>query len=380
MMQRLRHILAVASVLLMAFGCISVDREAYELMSELTISVSVSNTPGAPITKNAESKVAINAGDYIAPAHDGEKIQTLRVVIVRPDGSIEHNRFMDFQGAVKKAYMEVANITFKVLGPELKKIYLFVNENSVTEDMTGTETKIVNYDFSNLAVGQKFPTEEIDALKIQLYDAHDVLPCAPSPVTAALPMSECHSIYMPAQDHDVDLYVTRAAVKFTYLFNNETSQPYSLSQLNISKGSRIEYYMPQITYNGDPYSGDFSVDHYEVPNKGQNDDYYIFSRFASDADPVTLPAGKVTTMPPFYLLEGKYADPDKVVDADGNLLNYSMSATLNGIKYESYFPDVPWLPRNTHVVTVVTIKNHGVNWTVDVYPYGEYWLNPGFGI
>ena len=59
MMQRLRHILAVASVLLMAFGCISVDREAYELMSELTISVSVSNTPGAPITKNAESKVAI---------------------------------------------------------------------------------------------------------------------------------------------------------------------------------------------------------------------------------------------------------------------------------------------------------------------------------
>ena len=127
-------------------------------------------------------------------------------------------------------------------------------------------------------------------------------------------------------------------------------------------------------------SGDFSVDHYEVPNKGQNDDYYIFSRFASDADPVTLPAGKVTTMPPFYLLEGKYADPDKVVDADGNLLNYSMSATLNGITYESYFPDVPWLPRNTHVVTVVTIKNHGVNWTVDVYPYGEYWLNPGFGI
>ena len=78
--------------------------------------------------------------------------------------------------------------------------------------------------------------------------------------------------------------------------------------------------------------------------------------------------------------QADYKETDKVVDADGNLLNYSMSATLNGIKYESYFPDVPWLPRNTHVVTVVTIKDHGVNWTVDVYPYGEYWLNPGFGI
>ena len=367
-------------MLLMVHGCIYVDREVFEIMSELTISVSVSNTPGAPITKKSDTKVAISAADYILPAHDGEKIQTLRVVIVRPNGSIEHNRFMDFQGAIKKAYMEVANITFKVLGPELKKIYLFVNENSVTEDMTGTETKIVNYDFSKLTVGQQFPTEEIAALKIQTYDAYDVLPCAPSPVTAALPMSECHSVYMPAQDHDVDLYVTRAAVKFTYLFNNETSQSYSLSQLNISKGSRIEYYMPQITYNGDPYAGNFSVENYSVPNTGQNNDYYIFSRFRSDAEPVTLPAGKVTTLPSFYLLEGKYEDPDKVVDADGNLLNYSMSATLNGITYQSYFPDVPWLPRNTHVVTVVTLKDHGVNWTVDVYPYGEYWLNPGFGI
>jgi hypothetical protein len=93
-----------------------------------------------------------------------------------------------------------------------------------------------------------------------------------------------------------------------------------------------------------------------------------------------LPARKVTPLPSFYLLEGKYEDPKKVVDSNGKQLNYSMSATLDGVIHESYFPDVPWLPRNTHVVTVITISNHDVKWTVDVYPYGEYWLNPGFGL
>lgn len=379
MKQLFRHTFAAFAVVLMAFGCVAVDRESYDVMSELTISVSVSNTPGAPVTKAPESKADIDASDYIGPAHDGEKIQTLRIVIVRPDGTVEHNRYMDFQGAVQKAYMEVSDIAFKVVGPEQKKVYLFVNENSVKEDVTGATTKTVNYDFNSLEVGNQFPAAQIADLKISLFDSYDTVPCADSPVTAALPMSECHTVQMPARDHHVDLYVTRAAVKFTYLFDNQTTQPYSLSQLTISKGSRLEYYMPQITYTGDPFTTAFSVQNYTVPNINNND-YYIFRRFAADAQPVALAAGEVTALESFYLLEGKYEDPGKVVDEDGRQLNYSMSATLNGIVYESYFPDVPWLPRNTHVVTVITIRDHSVNWTVDVYPYGEYWLRPGFGI
>jgi hypothetical protein len=286
---------------------------------------------------------------------------------------------MDFQGAVQKAYMEVSDIAFKVVGPEQKKVYLFVNENSVKEDMTGAETKIVNYNFNTLEVGKKFPADEIADLKISLFDSYDTVPCEENLATASLPMSECHTVQMPAKDHHVDLYVTRAAVKFTYLFDNQTSQPYTLSQLTISKGSRLEYYMPQITYTGDPFTNDFAVENYKVPNNFTND-YYIFGRFAPGDGSLVLPAGKVTPLPSFYLLEGKYEDPKKVVDSNGKQLNYSMSATLDGVIHESYFPDVPWLPRNTHVVTVITISDHDVKWTVDVYPYGEYWLNPGFGL
>ena len=275
--------------------------------------------------------------------------------------------------------MEVADIAFKVVGPEQKKVYLFVNENSVKEDMTGAETKIVNYNFNTLEVGKKFPADAIADLKISLFDSYDTVPCEENLATASLPMSECHTVQMPAKDHHVDLYVTRAAVKFTYLFDNQTSQPYTLSQLTISKGSRLEYYMPQITYTGDPFTNDFAVENYTVPNF-KNNDYYIFRRFSAGDGSLALPARSVTALESFYLLEGKYEDPKKVVDSNGKQLNYSMSATLDGVIHESYFPDVPWLPRNTHVVTVITISNHDVKWTVDVYPYGEYWLNPGFGL
>ena len=121
------------------------------------------------------------------------------------------------------------------------------------------------------------------------------------------------------------------------------------------------------------------MENYTVPNINNND-YYIFGRFAPGDGSLELSAGDVTRLQSFYLLEGKYEDPEKVADSNGKQLNYSMSATLDGVVYESYFPDVPWLPRNTHVVVVITISNHNVEWTVDVYPYGEYWLNPGFGL
>lgn len=362
------HTLTAFVMLVMACGCFSIDRESYGVMSELTVSISISNTPGLPVDPQTK---AIDPDDYVGPVHDGEKIQTLRIVIVRPDETIEHNRFMDFQGVINRAYMQVSDVTFKVLGPEKKKVYLFVNENSVKEGVSGS-VKIVNYDFNSLAIGKVFPTKEIANLKITLNEDTETLPCDASDVSSSLPMSECHEVDMPDHDYSADLYVTRAAVKFTYIVDNQSSEPYSLSQLTIDKGSNIEYYMPQITYSSSSKNDGFSVTDYEVPNI-ENNNYYTFRLFGEADVPVVLPAKNQTKLDSFYLLEGKYTD-------SADTRNYSMTATLDGITYESYFPDVPWLPRNTHVVTVITIKEHAVTWTVDVWPYGEYWLNPGFGL
>lgn len=364
-----RHISALLAAAVMAAGCnIWDDYDPNGILSDLTISVTVSDTPGAPLPKNGATRVDVNPGDYIAPAHDGEKMQELRIMILRP-GSVngtdttwvvEHNRYMDFSG---RAYMEVGKITFKVYGPEWKKVYLFVNENTEKTAADGqTREKLVKYDFDSLAPGDEFPMQTIRSLEISLNESSEEVP------SYALPMSECHNVKMPATDYHKDLYVTRAATKFTYIFDNQTSQQFDLSQIVINKGSNREYYMPRITYSSDPLSGSFDVSDYVVPNVENNNYYSIRKGYATSVE-----GSKVTTLDPIYLLEGKYTDPD-------DERNYSMSATLNGIVYEEYFPDVPQLPRNTHVVVVITLRDQGIEWTVDVCPYGEYWLYPDFGI
>lgn len=370
----IRHISMLFTAVLIVAGCnIWSDYDPNGIVSELTISVAVSDTPGSPMTRAYDTRAEINPGDYISPAHAGEMIQTLRIMILRP-GTIddknkdttwvvEHNRYMDFYGVSKKAYMEVNGLSFKVYGPEWKKVYLFVNENTTKTAVDGqTQVKLVNYDFDSLAPGDEFSMQTIDNLKIILNEESEEVP------SYALPMSECHNVKMPATDYHRDLFVTRAATKFTYIFDNQTSQQFNLTEIIINKGSRVEYYMPRITYNGDPLKGTFDVKDYLVPNV-DNNDYYSFRKDYT----TTIAASGVTTLESIYLLEGKYTNVN-------DTRNYSMSVTLDETVYEEHFPDVPQLPRNTHVVVVITLGEHGIDWTVDVCPYGEYWLYPDFGI
>lgn len=386
MEKMLRHILIIISAIVVA-GCnIWSDYDPDGILSELTISVTVSDTPGTPLSHSNLTRAEINPSDYLDAAHDGEMIQTLRIMILRPQTingadtvwKVEHNRYMDLYEATSKAYMEVGGINFKVYGPEMKKVYLFVNENAVKPSPSGSGTvKLVNYDFSSLAPGDVFPQEKINGLTISLNESNEEVP------SAALPMSECHTFKMPASDFRKDLFVTRAATKFTYIFDNRSNTDLELSSLTISKSSRKEYYIPRFNYTGDPLSGNYTFDNYEVPNI-DNNDYYVFKK--SFGESVTLPASTVKRLEQsIYLLEGKYTDPDGKTDSEGNLLNYSMSVNIGGTsEFSDYFPDVKQLPRNTHVVVVITFKDYGTevnaDWSVSVYPYGEYWLYPDFGI
>lgn len=374
-----RHIIPLIVAMVGVTGCnIWSDYDPNGILSELSISVSVSDMPGGVSTK----ALNVNPDDYVGAMHDGEKIQTLRILIVRKDGTIEHNRYMDFYGAIQRSYLSVHDIRFKVYGPEEKKVYLFVNENTEKSPIDGiSQGKLVDYDFDTLVPGSEFPTETLSELLITLNSRSDEVIDQEVP-SSALPMSECHTVVMPAKDHHVDLYVTRAATKFTYIFNNESNVDLNLDQLTISKASRKEYYIPQVEYSegSDPFNNNYTLDSYNVPNIDNNEYYEFVKSFASQS----IPAATVTALSQsIYLLEGKYTDADGEKDSSGNPLNYSMSVTLNGTKYSSYFPDVKQLPRNTHVVVVVSFSNYGtqleVDWTVDVYPYGEFWLEPGFG-
>ena len=361
MKAKFRHIAALAALLFLLSGCNSIWSGLDGTMSELTLSITVSDTPAFPVSRGAGTRaISLNPDDFTAPVHDGEKMRSLRIIIVRPDGTVEHNRYLDFTGSAKGAYITVDNVRFEVYGPEKKQIYLFANEFVKSSDKS---RKIVDYDLGSITPGSIFPEKDLSELKITLTSDEEQLP------SEALPMSECHSISMPAMDYSAELYVTRAATKFTFLLDNTSSKEHSLSEISISKGSNIEYYLPRISYSGNPSDGSFSVDDYTVPNTGDNNNYYIF-RY--DCPGTVVASGATTRLEAIYLLEGKYTDAK-------DTRNYSMTATIDGVLYEDYFPDLSQLPRNTHVVVCLSIRDYEVVWDVKVYPYGEVWLNPGFG-
>lgn len=327
--------------------------------------LSVSTFDGAPylgLTSRAE---------YANAATDGEKMQTLRIVIVRPDGTVEHNKYFDFH---QTPTTEFGVATFKVAPDTRKIVYLFANENAPkpTDD-----SKLLNYDFNQkIVIGQQFPAAEIADLKISLTENVEQLS------STMLPMCEKHIldniVYTEknrAYEYSDDLFVVRAATKFTFNIKNMTSQQVVTSNLKIDKLARIEYYMPNGTVYSEPdvTMGGREITGYNVPTINNND-YYTFKSAIADKTLEANMADFISLGAPIYLLEGKYTD------AESGGKNHKLSLTINGVEDSAYFPELPTLPRNTHAVVNITIKDAGISCTVQVMPYGAYELNPDFGI
>ena len=340
------------------------DIPVAENTSKVKLGVSVALTDGAAFL-GMQSR-----GPLAEAVSDGEKMQTLRIIIVRPDGTVEHNRYYDFH-QVPTTYFATAQ--FEVVGGETKKVYLFANENTKFD----SGRKVADYDFAAIKVGEQFPTNDITGQNIEtsLIEVNDAL------TQMALPlfMSECHSVDVPEkQDKNVELIIVRAAVKFTFRIINTSNEPLALNQLTISKLARYEYLLPNgVEYGFEPSEEDRKtityIKSYNVPMIGNNEHYNFKATFADK----TVPANGEVVLDPIYLLESNYND-----DPSTEGRNYKISLTVGDETYENgYFNNLTALPRNTHVVVDVTLNDEltGLNCVVRVYPYGEYWLDPEFG-
>ena len=348
------------------------DIPVAENTSKVKLGVSVALTDGAAFL-GMQSR-----GTLAEAVGDGEKMQTLRIIIVRPDGTVEHNRYYDFH-QVPTTYFATAQ--FEVVGGETKDVYLFANEN--TKFNSGR--KVANYDFAGIKVGEQFPTNDITGKDIEtdetsLIEVNDAL------TQMALPlfMSECHSVDVPEKkDKDVELIIVRAAVKFTFRIINTSNEPLALNQLTISKLARREYLLPnEVVYGTELSKEDGTtityIKSYNVPMIGNNEHYNFKATFADKTVPAKSATGNgKVELDPIYLLESNYND-----DSSTEGRNYKISLTVGDETYENgYFNNLTALPRNTHVVVDVTLNDKltGLNCVVRVYPYGEYWLYPEFG-
>lgn len=110
----------------------------------LTLQVrALDDTPPCPDAAQAPAFEENDTTGFENPATDYEKMHTLRVIIVRPDGEVEYNRFLRITGAGLP--QEPDDMTFIVKAGESKKVYLFANEAAVP------------YDFSQIRPETRFP-------------------------------------------------------------------------------------------------------------------------------------------------------------------------------------------------------------------------------
>ncbi len=368
-LRRIATALWSAALLLSAVGCSqsSSDEPASPVMVNLDISVATADiaAPGS----RAYTPTDAEMDGFVGSETNDERMQTLRIVVVRPGGGVEHNRLFRFGD--EHALDLLQGATFKVVGNEKKRIYLFVNEETKLTDDNGTQRRVVDFDLAGIRPGGLFPQEALEALTIELHSASQQL-------TGPLPMSACHEIEMPNEDHFCELFVTRAAVKFTFMIENRRKVDLSLEGLTIDKLSAGEYYLPRVTFDEK-----WEITDYEVPAAaGNNNDHYTFdlarTGMPSAVLPLTLKAGETTRLKPIYLLESSYTNPNQGPNGE----NYTLTLDLGADEMScfDYFENLGALPRNTHVVVYVTIGSHDITWRAEVQPYGKVTLKPTFGL
>lgn len=329
------------------------------------------------LSLNIEVSDAPAVKGYADPEFAGEMMQTLRIVIVRPDGIVEHNRLLDLASDPK---LLVTDQKFEVKGNELKDVYLIANESNLKSKSA--------FDFSLIPAGGVIDSEKMTSLAMSMGSDEDM-------VELPVPMSASYQIMMPQTDIAADLEIFRSAAKFTFRFINETEYTYDLTKIRISKAAHKEFFFPSEITLGD-YSYTESgvtvtgsqITGYSVPSDAgyydfvRNYDSHLIMGWAGSGK---LNAPQVCRLAPLYIFEGKHVDET----SDGR--NYKVTFVLNGREFEKYLPALSELPRNTHAVVTARLTEQGildwfdVNLEVDVrpyteLPYGDVELEPGFGL
>lgn len=356
-MKGLLHYIIGCFITICFTSCIMEDVEPDVEMVNVSISVSLADA------------VSSRADEYTEAANDGEKMHTLRIVIVRKaqDGVVEHNRFIDLRQPLTFYGTE----TFEVRANEQKYIYFFVNENSTDFD------DIDGVDFNkDIVVGQSFPYVDILNAKITLGINNTNVQEMGKP----LPMNSLYGVKVERVDMDKRFWVVRAATKFTYILNNENNQTYKLTRLVISNQAATEHYMQQINNAIPVWSTENDgilqeITTFNTPYEGQITNHYSFEKDFNDG--ITVPANDQIQLEPIYLAETKSFSDYKV----GN--NYYMTSLSfkDLTSFTGKLEELPYqLPRNTHVVVTVNINQGEVTWEVDVFPYTGVVLEPDFGL
>lgn len=297
-------------------------------------------------------------GDLENPVGDFEKLDRVRLIVTNEAGVVEAN-YVTFSH----------EITVKLTTGK-KKLYIIGNEGSW--DDFGSFASGINW----LSAAKGDNIGDVYSAMLNLSAGHSVMEGARLPITGTADVE----LTKPQKPEDInqstEVWLHRAAVKFTFRMRNNTSRKYTVTDLSLGGMSTAMYLMPKgITMGGKDGKTITAFD--AVPDAAT---YDIVRTLA-----VELPAKAADATDgewillfdkPLYALEGKLLENNAPK-------NYPLSITLDGlISSEMNLKEVQ-LPRGTHVyvnITLNKIEDLDFDWQIDLVPYAGVTLEPDFGL
>lgn len=376
----------LAAIILMAAGLQSCtdapDAPADPSYAFLRIHV---NATDISVDARSRADIGSDIWYYEAPEASNELISSLRIIIVDSRGRVEANEFLNFgsENAAKTAQSSY----HRVAANDRKLIYAIANEESISKLIDNYESTM-----ASLTVGSIFPASTINDMTMAIPEGQTTLFGADAPI----PMSECfeYDLKAPTDGSDrceANIFVTRAATKISAVFNLKepvyTEADLDAATLAIEAIGTREYLIPRNT----TYSPAKAVN--EVSNVADIGNRYITAYDVPTVDnplnTFTIPEWSPAKNTQIENVEGYktkqsmcriYLPETKLPIGVDGYQTYTAIINVRGQEYRATLPNLPSLPRNTHVRIIITADLVGqIQMWVRVIPYTAVPLNPQFG-
>ena len=353
---------------------------------------------------NVEPIGQTRAGTATLP--DNEKMHSVRVIILHPDGTVEHNKFYALDGA-----QEQRSILLKVTPNEKKKIYLFANEESVSA-VEGVVAGGVSGNYTSLPQFFDSYKEGMYGFEIAVKDLY----FEPDYTNGNLiPMSSMYEIDIPEKGViEETFYVVRVATKFTVNFFNWRGEDVTVKNFSIESHADKNFLMAHVNSYPDTQNPETNqkyptwIDWLKAVSDASNvdrdaateefgwlTDYRLPEQTTAKVYtheelkigkptvgidyPDNSEPGVANVVPVFYLPESKNLKQEGATIVGEQEYTLKINIAGRDEPFVCKLDKLKALFRNTHLVVNITMYNSN-EIVVDVIPYSEVILEPEFGL
>lgn len=310
---------------------------------------------------------------------EGENMEQLRVIVLDGNGNVEVNAFYaDLTDATRAGKYE-----YRVLNHDTKTVIFLANEDGYVIETDEGPVSASAY-FNAFVVNSRMSVDVLQRMRLKLADNADKSDKNGATLRKPLPISAIYTEYISTSDEnevverEYDLH--RAAVKYSFRIINKSEFDHKLNGISISRVADEEFLFPNAIYETNSL-GHKVIKDYFTPATAKESEYY-YGDFS-----IWLPkrmTQAVQVIDPIYVPEGLAGTVPHQVSIT---LNSAPLAIWGELKWrmpgQSEATGTPMtdLPRNSHVVVNITIKDDNTfEFIADVQPYSSVKLDPLYGL